>query len=163
MATLTDRLHRAVIGAPKSVKDPHAFHELSLVALLAWVGLGADGLSSSAYGPDEAFRALVDEQGQSHTGLASRRRSRPRSGARSLANPGQTSGARNWLCRRCGFDTDQAAALVVLRTSQSTRGLAGNRRGPTARGFSVVTPVDVGNEGGASELSQPGSSIPAIQ
>src|SRR5262249_6338485 len=28
------------------------------IALLAWVGLGADGLSSSAYGPDEAFRAL---------------------------------------------------------------------------------------------------------
>lgn len=26
--------------------------------LLAWVGLGGDGLSSSAYGPDEAFRAL---------------------------------------------------------------------------------------------------------
>src|SRR6185369_1961118 len=40
------------------------------VALLAWVGLGADGLSSSSYGPDEAFRALVDEQGRFHTGLA---------------------------------------------------------------------------------------------
>src|SRR5205085_6973160 len=25
---------------------------------LAWVGLGADGLSSSAYGPEEAFKAL---------------------------------------------------------------------------------------------------------
>jgi amino acid transporter len=31
---------------------------MSLVAFLAWVGLGADGLSSSAYGPEEAFRAL---------------------------------------------------------------------------------------------------------
>ncbi|MBI3891136.1 MAG: APC family permease [Candidatus Wallbacteria bacterium] len=31
---------------------------MSLVALLAWVGLGADGLSSSSYGPDEAWRAL---------------------------------------------------------------------------------------------------------
>ena len=31
---------------------------MTLVAFLAWVGLGADGLSSSAYGPDEAFRAL---------------------------------------------------------------------------------------------------------
>src|SRR6185295_7069577 len=38
---------------------------LSLIALLAWVGLGADGLSSSAYGPDESFRALGE-----HTGLA---------------------------------------------------------------------------------------------
>src|SRR5262249_6992225 len=45
--------------------DPHAFHKLSLVALLAWVGLGADGLSSSAYGPDEAFRQLGE-----HTGLS---------------------------------------------------------------------------------------------
>ncbi len=54
-----------LFGAPKDVKDPHAFHKLSLVALLAWVGLGADGLSSSAYGPDEAFRALGE-----HTGLA---------------------------------------------------------------------------------------------
>ncbi len=70
MPTLTARLRRTVLGAPKDVKDPHAFHKLSLVALLAWVGLGADGLSSSSYGPDEAFRALVDDQGQFHTGLA---------------------------------------------------------------------------------------------
>lgn len=63
--SLTARLRRAVFGPPKDVKDPHAFHKLSLVALLAWVGLGADGLSSSAYGPDEAFRALRE-----HTGLA---------------------------------------------------------------------------------------------
>jgi amino acid transporter len=70
MATLTARVRRAVFGAPKDVKDPHAFHKLSLVALLAWVGLGADGLSSSAYGPDEAYRALVDPKGGVHTGLA---------------------------------------------------------------------------------------------
>ena len=31
---------------------------MSLVAFLAWVGLGADGLSSSAYGPEEAYKAL---------------------------------------------------------------------------------------------------------
>ncbi len=58
-------IKRLIFGAPKDVKDPHAFHKLSLVALLAWVGLGADGLSSSAYGPDEAYRALGE-----HTGLA---------------------------------------------------------------------------------------------
>src|SRR5450432_2264019 len=58
-------LKRLIFGAPKDVKDPHAFNKLSLVALLAWVGLGADGLSSSAYGPDEAYRALGE-----HTGLA---------------------------------------------------------------------------------------------
>lgn len=59
------RLREFLFGSPKSVRDPHAFHKLSLIALLAWVGLGADGLSSSAYGPDEAFRALKE-----HTGLA---------------------------------------------------------------------------------------------
>src|SRR4029077_4952836 len=31
---------------------------LSLIAFFAWVGLGADGLSSSCYGPEEAFVAL---------------------------------------------------------------------------------------------------------
>src|SRR5689334_908997 len=34
------------------------FSRLSLIPFLAWVGLGADGLSSSAYGPEEAFKAL---------------------------------------------------------------------------------------------------------
>jgi amino acid transporter len=52
------RLRRAVLGKPRNVRDPQTYHNISLVALLAWVGLGADGLSSSAYGPDEAFRAL---------------------------------------------------------------------------------------------------------
>ncbi|MBI3798581.1 MAG: APC family permease, partial [Deltaproteobacteria bacterium] len=33
-------------------------HRVSLVAFLAWVGLGSDGLSSSCYGPEEAFLAL---------------------------------------------------------------------------------------------------------
>lgn len=70
MTSFAARVRRTVFGAPKDVKDPHAFHKLSLVALLAWVGLGADGLSSSAYGPDEAFRALRDEHGRFHTGLA---------------------------------------------------------------------------------------------
>jgi amino acid transporter len=54
-----------LFGAPKDPRDPGAFHKMSLIALLAWVGLGADGLSSSAYGPPEAFQALGE-----HTGLA---------------------------------------------------------------------------------------------
>jgi len=49
---------RRLLGAPRDVLDPGTYHHISLIALLAWVGLGADGLSSSAYGPDEAFRAL---------------------------------------------------------------------------------------------------------
>jgi len=38
--------------------DPKIFHHVSLIAFFAWVGLGADGISSSAYGPEEAFLAL---------------------------------------------------------------------------------------------------------
>jgi hypothetical protein len=52
-----------VFGAPKDAREPGAFHKLSLVAFLAWVGLGADGLSSSAYGPEETFRQLREHQG----------------------------------------------------------------------------------------------------
>lgn len=51
-------LRRLLLGAPRSVHDPGVFHRISLIAFLAWVGLGADGLSSSAYGPEEAFRAV---------------------------------------------------------------------------------------------------------
>ena len=53
-----ERLKRLLFGAPRDVEDPQVFRKISLIAFLAWVGLGADGLSSSAYGPDEAFRAL---------------------------------------------------------------------------------------------------------
>ena len=59
------KLRDVIIGKPRDLKDPHIFQHVSLMAFLAWVGLGADGLSSSAYGPDEAYRAL----GQ-HTHLA---------------------------------------------------------------------------------------------
>jgi hypothetical protein len=53
-----DRLRLLIFGAPRDLSDPQIYHRISLVAFLAWVGLGADGLSSSCYGPDEAFRAL---------------------------------------------------------------------------------------------------------
>jgi amino acid transporter len=52
------RLRRLIIGPPRDVSDPQIFHHVSLIAFLAWVGLGADGLSSSAYGPEEAYKAL---------------------------------------------------------------------------------------------------------
>ena len=52
------KMIRAVFGAPKYLKDPQLFHKMSLIPVLAWVGLGADGLSSSSYGPEEAYRAL---------------------------------------------------------------------------------------------------------
>src|SRR5213083_2668545 len=49
---------RVLLGRPRDVLDPGVFHKVSLAAFLAWVGLGADGLSSSAYGPEEAYKAL---------------------------------------------------------------------------------------------------------
>jgi amino acid transporter len=52
------RLRRLLIGAPRNIFDPKVYHHISLIAFLAWVGLGADGLSSSAYGPEETFRAI---------------------------------------------------------------------------------------------------------
>ena len=56
--TFTETVSRKIFGAPRDIRDPHIFHKLSLIPLLAWIGLGADGLSSSSYGPEEAFRAL---------------------------------------------------------------------------------------------------------
>lgn len=53
------RLWRTLIGAPRGLGDKSLFHHLSLIPFLAWVGLGADGLSSSSYGPEEAFRAIA--------------------------------------------------------------------------------------------------------
>jgi amino acid transporter len=52
------RVRRTLFGRPRDLQDRRLFHRVSLIAFLAWVGLGADGLSSSAYGPEEAFRAL---------------------------------------------------------------------------------------------------------
>ena len=63
--TLSKRLRRLLIGAPRDLQDRRLFHRLALIPFLAWVGLGADGLSSSAYGPEEAFKAL-----EGHTYLA---------------------------------------------------------------------------------------------
>ncbi len=60
-----ERLKQLFLGKPRELRDPSVFHRLALVAFLAWVGLGADGLSSSAYGPEEAYRALGE-----HTYLA---------------------------------------------------------------------------------------------
>ncbi|MCG3126978.1 MAG: hypothetical protein CHACPFDD_01834 [Phycisphaerae bacterium] len=57
-----DRVKRFLIGAPRDFRDPTTHHKIALAAFLAWVGLGADGLSSSAYGPEEAFLALEEHK-----------------------------------------------------------------------------------------------------
>lgn len=51
-------LRHLFLGRARSLTDHTLFHKVSLIALFAWVGLGADGLSSSCYGPEETFRAL---------------------------------------------------------------------------------------------------------
>lgn len=63
--SLWERVRNVFIGKPLDPTDRNIFHSLSLIAFFAWVGLGADGLSSSCYGPEEAFVAL-----QGHTHLA---------------------------------------------------------------------------------------------
>ena len=52
------RLKTFFIGGARDFRDHNIFHQLALSAFLAWVGLGSDGLSSSCYGPAEAFKAL---------------------------------------------------------------------------------------------------------
>ncbi len=44
-----------LIGGARNPMDQATMHNISLIAFFAWVGLGADGLSSSCYGPPEAF------------------------------------------------------------------------------------------------------------
>lgn len=52
------KLRKLVLGSPQNPFNPETFRHIALVAFLAWVGLGADGLSSSCYGPEEAYIAL---------------------------------------------------------------------------------------------------------
>ncbi|MDD5567890.1 MAG: APC family permease [Candidatus Omnitrophica bacterium] len=56
--SLIQRLKNIIIGKSRDPQDSAIFHKLSLIAFFAWIGLGADGLSSSCYGPQEAFLAL---------------------------------------------------------------------------------------------------------
>lgn len=52
------RLSDVVFGPPRDPLSPETRKHIALAAFLAWIGIGADGLSSSAYGPAEAFMAL---------------------------------------------------------------------------------------------------------
>ena len=63
--SFSDSLKNTFIGKAKAIQDKGIFHKLTLIAFFAWIGLGADGLSSSCYGPEEAFRNL-----QGHPSLA---------------------------------------------------------------------------------------------
>ncbi len=52
------KFKRYIVGPARDLTDRSIFHKISLIAFFAWVGLGADGLSSSCYGPEEIFRVL---------------------------------------------------------------------------------------------------------
>ncbi|OGA52765.1 MAG: amino acid transporter [Betaproteobacteria bacterium RIFCSPLOWO2_12_FULL_62_58] len=52
------KAREAVIGKPRDPMNPETRRHIALIAFFAWVGLGADGLSSSCYGPEEAYLAL---------------------------------------------------------------------------------------------------------
>jgi amino acid transporter len=54
---------RLLLGSPLNPMDLSTRHKLLLAAFLAWVGLGADGLSSANYGPEEAYIALGPHTG----------------------------------------------------------------------------------------------------
>ncbi|MFA5164817.1 MAG: APC family permease [Candidatus Omnitrophota bacterium] len=65
-SSIGKRLKDIVIGGAHDPHDTQLFHKISLIAFFAWIGIGADGLSSSCYGPQEAFVAL---QGHMYLGI----------------------------------------------------------------------------------------------
>ena len=55
---MLNKLKTLIFGKPQNPLQQETRKHISLVAFFAWVALGADGLSSSAYGPEQAFLAL---------------------------------------------------------------------------------------------------------
>jgi amino acid transporter len=51
-------LRSFILGKPINPLNPKSRESIALVAMLAWIGLGADALSSSCYGPPQAYIAL---------------------------------------------------------------------------------------------------------
>jgi hypothetical protein len=58
----TRKITEMIFGAPLDPFSKETRRHVVLVAFLAWIGLGADGLSSSCYGPEEAFLALGENR-----------------------------------------------------------------------------------------------------
>ena len=65
MAWTLSSVKRALLGAPLDPFHSDTRKHMALITFFAWVGIGADGLSSANYGPEEAFLALAG-----HTHLA---------------------------------------------------------------------------------------------
>jgi len=53
-----ERVKRFIFGKPLDPFSKETRKHIALIAFFAWVGIGADGLSSACYGPEEAFKAL---------------------------------------------------------------------------------------------------------
>ncbi len=53
-----DKSGEAVASNPPDPSQPQTRRQIAVVAFLAWVSLGADGLSSVCYGPEAGFLAL---------------------------------------------------------------------------------------------------------
>lgn len=51
-------LKQVILGKSRDPLSPESRRSIALVAFLAWVGLGADGLSSSCYGPALGYLSL---------------------------------------------------------------------------------------------------------
>jgi amino acid transporter len=60
-----EKVSRILLGSPLDPFKSNIRQHIALVTFMAWVGLGADGISSANYGPEEAFLALGD-----HTDMA---------------------------------------------------------------------------------------------
>lgn len=58
-------IKHALLGKPLDPFRSETRHSLALITFFAWVGIGADAISSANYGPEEAFLALG-----AHTHLA---------------------------------------------------------------------------------------------
>lgn len=68
--SIPETVKTILVGKPLNIEDRSVHQDISLIAFLAWVGLGADGLSSSCYGPAEAFLHLGKEHTYIAVGLA---------------------------------------------------------------------------------------------
>jgi amino acid transporter len=58
IAVTSRRILRLLLGSRRNPLDPKVRQRARLAALVAWAGLGANGLSAACYGPEKAFLAL---------------------------------------------------------------------------------------------------------
>ena len=57
-----DRLRGRLSGQKRDPLSWETWRHAALVAVLAWAGVGADGLSSANYGPEEAYKAMAGHE-----------------------------------------------------------------------------------------------------